>query len=192
LFDAGFSALYATVHAPLRCGASRSSRAMGCAAFAAQYQQSPVPPGGKMIDWNWFRWYRPNDQRKFDRIVISWDTATKASELSDYSVGTVRGDCGFYCLLDVVRERLEYPALKRKVIDTYNHWCFRSRIRASARPSLPNSSNRTCPLRHGASWRQRMAAQSAKIEAGVVCLPMEVKWLKDFRTEVLAFSAWGA
>jgi predicted phage terminase large subunit-like protein len=33
----------------------------------------------------------------------------------------------------------------------------------------------------------RMSAQSAKIEAGDVFLPLEAKWLKDFRTEVLAF-----
>jgi hypothetical protein len=27
-------------------------QAMGSPTFAAQYQQSPVPPGGNMIDWN--------------------------------------------------------------------------------------------------------------------------------------------
>jgi hypothetical protein len=33
----------------------------------------------------------------------------------------------------------------------------------------------------------RMSAQSAKIEAGEVLLPLDAKWLKDFRNEVLAF-----
>jgi hypothetical protein len=100
-------------------------RAMGSATFAAQYQQSPVPPDGNMIDWSWFNWYRPNATPKFDRIVISWDTATKASELSDYSVATVWGELfGFCYLLDVIRERLEYPALKRKVLDLNQQWYF--------------------------------------------------------------------
>ena len=33
----------------------------------------------------------------------------------------------------------------------------------------------------------RMSAQSAKIESGGVYLPLLATWLKDFRTEVLAF-----
>jgi len=43
-----------------------------------------------MVNWSWFNWYDPNDLT-IDEIVISWDTAMKATELSDYSVGTVRG-----------------------------------------------------------------------------------------------------
>jgi len=69
---------------------------MGSAAFSAQYQQSPIPPGGNMISWDWFRWYDRSDVT-VEEIVISWDTAMKATELSDYSVGTVwgvRGDLG--------------------------------------------------------------------------------------------------
>jgi hypothetical protein len=51
----------------------------------------------------------PNDLT-IDEIVISWDTATKATELSDYSVGTVWGVRGdFYYLLDLVRVRPGFP-----------------------------------------------------------------------------------
>ena len=98
-------------------------RTMGSAAFAAQYQQSPVPPGGNMIDWAWFNWYDPDraSKYKFEKIVISWDTATKASELCDYSVGTVWGVYfGLYYLLDVIRDRFDFPALRHKVIHLYN------------------------------------------------------------------------
>jgi hypothetical protein len=56
---------------------------MGSATFAAQYQQSPVPPGGNMVNWSWFNWYDPNDPPTVDEIVISWDTAMKPTELSD-------------------------------------------------------------------------------------------------------------
>ena len=39
--------------------------------------------------WAWFRHYAPNERReKFDHIVQSWDTANKATELSDFSVCT--------------------------------------------------------------------------------------------------------
>jgi len=48
--------------------------------------------------------------------VQSWDTANKATELSDFSVCTTWGIKGknLY-LLRVLRKRLEYPALKRAV-----------------------------------------------------------------------------
>jgi phage terminase large subunit-like protein len=48
------------------------------------------------------------------RIVQSWDTANKATELSDFSVCTTWGvkDKELF-LLGVFRRRLEYPALKR-------------------------------------------------------------------------------
>jgi phage terminase large subunit-like protein len=58
---------------------------------------------------------------QFDRIVQSWDTANKASELSDYSVCTTWGLKGKHLfLLSVFRRRLEYPALKRAVREQQN------------------------------------------------------------------------
>ena len=55
--------------------------------FAGQYQQTPAPAGGGMVKEAWFRRYRMNDRpEKFDRIIQSWDTANKPSELADYSV----------------------------------------------------------------------------------------------------------
>jgi hypothetical protein len=52
----------------------------------------------------------------FERVVQSWDTANKATELSDFSVCTTWGVRGknLY-LLGLLRQRLEYPALKRAV-----------------------------------------------------------------------------
>ena len=89
---------------------------IGTYIFEAQYQQRPVPPGGALIKWAWFQTYdQVPDLSAFDLVVQSWDTASTVTQSSDYSVGTtwgVRG-CDYY-LLDVVRERLEFPALKRR------------------------------------------------------------------------------
>ena len=62
--------------------------------------------------------------RRFDRHrpgergVQSWDTANKATELSDFSVCTSWGIKGkdLY-LLHVLRRRMEYPELKRSVCE---------------------------------------------------------------------------
>ena len=70
----------------------RIRRTMGEYNFAGQYQQSPAPLGGGLVKAEWFKRYRENElPERFDRIVQSWDTANKATELSDYSVCTTWG-----------------------------------------------------------------------------------------------------
>src|SRR5215472_2493872 len=92
-------------------------RTLGEYNFAGQYQQAPTPLGGGMVKAAWFKTYATNElPEKFDQIVQSWDTANKASELSDFSVCTSWGIRGknLY-LLHVMRRRMEYPELKRVV-----------------------------------------------------------------------------
>jgi hypothetical protein len=61
-------------------------RTIGEYNFAGQYQQAPSPQGGGMVKAAWFRNYAPNERPdKFDRIVQSWGTTNKASELSALS-----------------------------------------------------------------------------------------------------------
>src|SRR5437016_4851843 len=95
----------------------RIRRTIGEYNFAGQYQQSPAPLGGGLVKAEWFKRYRENERpERFDRIVQSWDTANKATELSDFSVCTSWGvSCKDLFLLGVFRRRLEYPALKRAV-----------------------------------------------------------------------------
>lgn len=67
-------------------------RTVGEYNFAGQYQQSPAPLGGGMVKADWFKRYAAKDlPERFERIVQSWDTANKATELSDYSVCTTWG-----------------------------------------------------------------------------------------------------
>ena len=83
--------------------------------FAGQYQQAPAPLGGGLVKAVWFPRYRPDElPPRFERLVQSWDTANKASELSDFSVCTSWGVAGknLY-LIDVLRRRMEYPELMR-------------------------------------------------------------------------------
>jgi len=90
-------------------------RTIGEYNFAGQYQQAPTPLGGGMVKAAWFKSYAANERpEKFDHIVQSWDTANKASELSDFSVCTSAGIRGkdLY-LLHVLRRRMEYPELSR-------------------------------------------------------------------------------
>ena len=87
--------------------------------FSGQYQQAPAPFGGGMVKVAWFKTYTTKElPSKFDLILQSWDTANKPTQLADYSVCTSWGvkDKQVY-LLHVLRKRLDYPALKRAVIE---------------------------------------------------------------------------
>src|SRR5215472_2345116 len=92
-------------------------RTLGEYNFAAQYQQSPAPLGGGLVKIEWFKRYRDSDKpERFDRVVQSWDTANKATELSDFSVCKTWGIKDKHVfLIGLFRRRLEYPELKRAV-----------------------------------------------------------------------------
>jgi hypothetical protein len=69
-------------------------RTIGEYNFAGQYQQAPSPLGGGLVKAGWFRQYAVEEIPQFERVVQSWDTASKATELSDFSVCTSRGIAG--------------------------------------------------------------------------------------------------
>jgi len=100
----------------------RIHRTIGEYNFAGQYQQSPAPLGGGLVKAEWFKPYDDKERpERFDRIVQSWDIANKATELSNFSVCTTWGVCGKKVyLLGLLRQRLEYPALKRAVREQQN------------------------------------------------------------------------
>ena len=87
---------------------------LGSYAFAAQFLQTPVPDTGNMLKRGWLRQYETAPiKADGDQIVQSWDTAMKVTDGSDYSVCLtflVRGK-NQYFLIDVYRERLEFPDL---------------------------------------------------------------------------------
>jgi len=174
-------------------------RNMGSFDFSAQYQQNPLPPDGEMIKWSWFRFYSQRPERAFgDTIVQSWDTASKAGETSDFSVCTTwMVKRSQYYLLDVVREKLLYPELKRRVIEQarlYNANSVLIEDKGSGMSLIDdirqeNAADVVTPigiLPEGDKLL-RLSAQSAKIEAGQVHLLKDASWLNDFRDEVLQF-----
>jgi hypothetical protein len=95
----------------------RIKREMGSAKFNTQYLQQPVPKAGNFIKLHWFRTYEAPVKQAGDRIVQSWDPASGIDDHHDFSVCTtwlVTKEKKYY-LLDVLRARLVYPELRRKV-----------------------------------------------------------------------------
>jgi len=165
--------------------------------FQSQYQQAPTPVGGAMIKSTWLQYYGPNELPvKFDMKVQSWDTANKASELSDYSVCTTWGKKGerFY-LIDVSRKRMDYPDLKRAVkeqaklhkpdkILIEDRASGTQLIQELKREGLYNV--KACDP-SGTDKIMRLHAQSAVFENGQVFLPRTAHWLGDYVQELTSF-----
>ena len=172
---------------------------MGSLDFSAQYQQQPIPVEGNLVKWSWFRFYDdPPTVLPTDRVIVSWDTAMKGSELAHYSacvVLLVRGETVY--VLDVYRARLDYPDLKRKVIEIYRRWRHSTLNCALIVEDKGAGTSLIQDLRGDGIYAigiapegdkvMRMSAQSARIEGGSVLLPKQASWLDEFRRELLAF-----
>ena len=164
--------------------------------FAGQYQQAPAPLGGGLVKAVWFRQYAADAlPEKFERIVQSWDTASKASELSDFSVCTSWGILGkeLY-LIDVLRQRMEYPELKRAVRAQYER--LRPNVvliedKASGtqliQELIAEGLYAVTRYQPQSDKVMRMHAQTAMIENGFVHLPDAAPWLAAYLHEITTF-----
>ena len=170
-------------------------RTLGEYAFSAQYLQSPVPLGGGLVKSEWLRYYEPNEKPEtFDSIIQSWDTANKESELADYSVCTtwgVKGDKLY--LLHVLRKRMEYPDLKRAVMEQSRDWKASTVLiedKASGTQliqELRQTLSKVKGVKSEGDKVMRMQAQTAAIENGRVLIPKDAYWLPDYVQELVTF-----
>ena len=74
----------------------------------------------RIIKREWFARTSTRRSTSGVRILQSWDTAFKKNEENDYSVCTTwEITNNQYLLIDIYRERVEFPELKRKVVELY-------------------------------------------------------------------------
>lgn len=176
-------------------------RDLGSAQFAAQYQQNPLPPQGNLIKREWLASYSQMPALSTaDAIVQSWDTAMNAKEQNDYSVCTTWAIFGrHYYLLDVFRQRVEFPQLKRAALDLIQRYrpsivlieqaghgiALRQELLVASRarrerPSFPSPSPK-------GDKESRVSGVSSMIEDGRVLIPAEALWRDAFIKEIAGF-----
>jgi predicted phage terminase large subunit-like protein len=166
--------------------------------FASQYQQNPTPLGGAMVRTKWLRFYDPGEcPARFDEIVQSWDTANKATELSDYSVCTTWGvDNECYYLLHVYRARLDYPDLRpkaRELAQLHRADTILIEDKASGTQLIQDLKDdhvfAVTPYSPppGTDKIMRLYAQTALFENGRVLMPRRASWLADYLNELTSF-----
>ena len=175
-------------------------RTLGPEFFAAQFLQAPVPPGGNIIKIAGFQRFDINAPPAFEQFLHSWDTASKATEISGYSVCTI---CGIVKrqlhVIGVVRARFEYPDLRSTALalargqyhgyprpDTIlieDKASGQSLIQDLKRDGIYNIE----AVKPDTDKITRMHAQTALIANGHVFVPFDAHWLPDFLQELIAF-----
>ncbi|KKK82029.1 hypothetical protein LCGC14_2807480, partial [marine sediment metagenome] len=166
---------------------------IGGRAFESLYQGNPTIAEGQIIKREWWRYFR--ERPIFTRTIHSWDTAFKAKQLNDYSVCTVWGEAGNgYYLLDVWRDKVEFPELKRVAVALYERDKPDLVIvedKASGQSLIQELQRNTripvLPVKVDRDKVARAYAATPLIEAGKVLLPELAPWLFDYIEELSAF-----
>jgi predicted phage terminase large subunit-like protein len=172
-------------------------RRIGSDVFSAQYMQSPVPPGGAMIKRKWLRYYDQLPQRTHRATIIqSWDTAAKNGAQNDWSVCTtwMLLDDRYY-LIDLIRDRFEYPDLKAAAISLAQLHRPRSILIEDASTGSALAQEFKSIYFYGATTLVpverdkigRLYVNTAKFESGRVLFPSGAPFLAQLEAELLTF-----
>jgi predicted phage terminase large subunit-like protein len=170
-------------------------RNMGSAAFEAQYQQNPIPAEGLRIRRDWLKTYDHPPDRAALRITHSWDTALRGDPRADYSACTIWGERdGQHFLLDVYREKLDFPDLIRAVVSLHaRHQPHAVLIEEYGSGisliQILRESHGIFPIgrRSTEDKETRLTAVTPMFESRQVLLPVEAPWLPAFLHELLGF-----
>ena len=95
----------------------------------AQYMQKPTSEEGALIKREWWQIWEKDDPPQCEFTIMSLDAAQEASNRADYNALTTWGV--FYnedtqnfaiILLNAIKKRMEYPELKKLVLEEYREW----------------------------------------------------------------------
>ena len=100
--------------------------------WMAQYQQNPTSEGAAIVKRDWWKIWEKEDPPSCEFTLMAWDTAFEKNNRADYSACTHWGvfyqedDNGVMqaniILLNAFRDRMEFPELKRVVLEHYREW----------------------------------------------------------------------
>jgi predicted phage terminase large subunit-like protein len=158
-------------------------------------------PEGGVLKATWLRRYSevPTEPARY-MTVHSWDTAYKAQQHNDPSCCTVWAvtTTGYY-LLGVHVERMDYPTLKKRVIDFSERdkpHVVLIEDKASGQSLIQELRSATqIPVKAiepDGDKLTRALAVSDMIESGLVHVPERAPWLLDYELELTTFPTKGA
>lgn len=129
-----------------------------------------------------------------DVIIQSWDTASKDGPANDWSVCTTwLIKSNRYYLLDVCRDKIDYPTLKARAIAQAARYDPRvvliedTGVGTGLIKELQQAGVNVVAVKVSTSKEARAAVKSAMFEGGRVLLPARATWLSEYENELLSF-----
>jgi predicted phage terminase large subunit-like protein len=110
----------------------------------AQWMQNPTAEEGSLIKREWWKTWEKDAIPPLQHIIQSYDTAFLKKETADYSAITTWGvfqpnddSPPNLILLDALKERLEFPELRKTALEQYRYWNPETVIIESKASGLP-------------------------------------------------------
>ena len=167
----------------------------------AQWMQDPTSEEGSIIKRDWWKVWEKSEIPPLIHVIQSYDTAFLKKETADYSAITTWGvfypndDSGpNLILLDALKDRYEFPELRRVALEQYQYWKPETVVIESKASGLPL----TYELRKmgipvvnfspskGQDKHARVNAVAPLFESGVIWAPEE-KYAEEVIEECAAF-----
>ena len=171
------------------------------AKWQAQYQQNPVGNESAIIKRDWWQWWEEEEPPHCEYILQSWDTAFEKTNRADYSAGTTWGVFTHHkdgtkniILLDTYKKRVEFPELKRDVLEQYRSYEPDTLIvekKASGAPLIYDLRAMGVPVSEyvpsrGQDKIARLNSVSDIIASGKVWVP-KTRWAEELVDEIAEF-----
>jgi predicted phage terminase large subunit-like protein len=172
--------------------------------WEAQYQQNPTSEEGAIVKREHWQIWEEKHPPNCEYIIQSWDTAFEKNNRADYSACTTWGVFQHpnktgdlkpnIILLDAMKERMEFPELKRRALDLYKEFEPDTLIiekRAAGAPLIYEMRKMGIPIAEytpgkGNDKISRVNAISALFESGMVWCP-DTRWAEEVMDEMASF-----
>lgn len=168
-------------------------KTQGSKNWSSLYQQSPKMEEGGIVEQGWFRYFKTNPQGI--KTVQSWDTAQKEKELNDFTVCTTWiMTSSAYFLIDLYKERMNYPKLKRAILSKATEFAPDAILiedKGSGTSVIQSLREETAlpviAIEPTGSKEFRLSAVSPLFEAGAVFFKEDAAWRIDLESEITTF-----
>jgi predicted phage terminase large subunit-like protein len=176
--------------------------------WSAQYMQLPTSAEAAIIKREWWQPWEADEPPTCDYIIMSLDAAAEKTTRSDFTalttwgVFTRDGEDGYpvnhIILLNSIKERWEFPTLKRRAYEEYNEWKpdwfvvekksagtqLYQEMRAAGVPVQEFT-----PHRGSGDKTARLNSVSDIFASGMVWYPAGRRWAEEVVDEVCGFPA---
>ena len=180
----------------------RTKASMPLFQWNAQYQQTPTAEEAAIVKREWWRIWTADDPPPCEYIIMSLDAAAETNNRADFTSITTWGvffneeeNCYQLILLNAIKDRFEFPELKRVAAEQYSDWEPDSFIveKKSAGVALYQEMRRAgvpvqeyTPHRGSGDKMARLNSVSDIISSGMCWVPTR-RWAEEVVEEIAGF-----